>query len=255
MNFSWTFFLQHLVDPSSLYLEGLWLTLSLSVIAQFFGTTLGFAVALGRLSALAPVRIAAGFYVWVMRGTPLLVQIVFIYTGFAAAGIFRFQDIDLGFVVLPGNIQAGIVALSLNEGAYMGEIVRGGISAIDRGQIEAARSLGMSPALLMRRIILPQAARLIIPAAGNEFNGMLKNTTLLSVIGVPELLQVTQEITSLTFRVFELYAVVALYYLSLTTLWGVAQYHLERHFSKAFRPVSVQRREAFWRRLMSGARG
>jgi polar amino acid transport system permease protein len=252
MDFSWAFFFAHLFEPSSIYLEGLWLTLSLSVIAQLLGTVLGFTVALGRLSTLVPLRVIAGFYVWIMRGTPLLVQIVFIYTGFAAANIFRFQDIDLGFVVLPGNIQAGVLALSLNEGAYMGEIVRAGIASIDRGQIEAARSLGMSPMKVMRRIILPQATRLIIPPAGNEFNGMLKNTTLLSVIGVPELLQVTQEITSLTFRVFELYAVVALYYLSLTTLWGIAQHRLERHYSKPFRTTTEVRREAFWRRMTRG---
>jgi polar amino acid transport system permease protein len=185
-----------------------------------------------------------------MRGTPLLVQVVFIYTALAAANIFRFEDIDLGFMVLPGNIQAGIFALSLNEGAYMAEIIRAGITSVDQGQMEASKSLGMRYHLLMRRIILPQAARFIIPPLGNEFNSMLKNTTLLSVIGVPELLLATQMVTSATFKVFELYTVVALYYLSLTTLWGVVQRRIELRFGEphgrqtTLRPIG-------WRRLFA----
>lgn len=157
-------------------------------------------------------------------------QIVFIYTALAAAEIFRFQDIHLGFVVIPGNIQAGIVALSLNEGAYMTEIVRAGILAVDHGQTEAAKSLGMTYFKLMRRVILPQAVRVIVPPLGNEFNAMLKNTTLLSVIGVPEMMQVTGTQISATFRSFELLSVVALYYLTLTTLWGFAQGAIDRRF-------------------------
>ena len=157
----------------------------------------------------------------------------------AAGGIFRFEDIDLGFVVIPGNIQAAIVALSLNEGAYMTEIIRAGILAVDNGQTEAAKSLGMTYFKLMRRIILPQAIRVIVPPLGNEFNAMLKNTTLVSVIGVPELLLATQMITSATFRVFELYTVVALYYLTLTTLWGFVQAWLERRYGEPSRSVAL----------------
>jgi polar amino acid transport system permease protein len=217
--------------------------------SQALGTVFGLAVALGRLAPLRLLRLVTGAYVWVMRGTPLLVQIVFIYTGLAAANIFRFEDIDLGFITLPGNVQAGIIALSLNEAAYMSEIIRAGISAVDRGQAEAAKSLGMTPVLMMRRIILPQAIRLIIPPLGNNFNAMLKNTTLLSVIGVPELLLATQMVTSATFRVFELYAVVALYYLSLTTLWGLVQHYLERRFSAPF-AVTATARPPLWRRTL-----
>ncbi|PRH84943.1 amino acid ABC transporter permease [Labrys okinawensis] len=234
MNFNWAFFFHYLLEPSSIYLHGLWLTLSISIVAQIVGTSLGLFVALGRLSSWRILQAFAAFYVWVMRGTPLLVQIVFIYTALAAAGILRFHDIDFGFMMLPGNVQAGIIALSLNEAAYMGEIIRAGITSIDRGQTEAAKSLGMTPAKLLRRIILPQAARIIIPPLGNNFNGMLKSTTLLSVIGVPELLLATQMVTSATFRVFELYSVVALYYLSLTTLWGFLQRIIEARFSTPF---------------------
>src|SRR5262249_56028117 len=135
----------------------------------------------------------------------------------------RCEEMDVGLVKLGGKSQAGIVALTLNEAAYMAEIIRAGISSVDVGQVEASKSLGMTYSHYMRRIVLPQAARVVVPPLGNEFNGMLKNTTLLSVIGVPELLLATQMVTSATFRVFELYLVVACYYLTLTTLWGVVQ--------------------------------
>jgi polar amino acid transport system permease protein len=252
MIFNWSVFFHYLLEPSSIYLHGLWLTLSISVVSQFIGTTLGLFAALGRLSRLRILRGLAGFYVWVMRGTPLLVQIVFIYTALAAANIIHFHDIDLGFMVLPGNVQAGIIALSLNEAAYMCEIIRAGINSIDRGQTEAAKSLGMTPGLLLRRIILPQAARVIIPPLGNNFNSMLKSTTLLSVIGVPELLLATQMVTSATFRVFELYSVVALYYLSLTTLWGFLQRLIEERYSA---PFAETRSKPTRRSLLAGMFG
>ncbi len=235
MNFDWAFFWHYLFQPTSVYLHGLWLTLSLSVISQGLGTLIGVVAALGTQSRFRAVRALVAFYIWLMRGTPLLVQIVFIYTALAAGNIFRFEDINLGFVVIPGNIQAAIMALSLNEGAYMTEIIRAGILSVDGGQTEAAKSLGMTYFKLMRRIILPQAIRVIVPPLGNEFNAMLKNTTLVSVIGVPELLLATQMVTSATFRVFELYTVVALYYLTLTTLWGFVQSAIERRFGESSR--------------------
>ena len=122
----------------------------------------------------------------------------------------------------------------------MAEIIRAGITSVDAGQTEAAKSVGMTYGLLMRRIILPQAARFVLPPLGNEFNAMLKNTTLVSVIGVPELLLTTETLTSATFRVFELYSVVALYYLTLTTLWGVMQGWIERRFSEPATKTVVQ---------------
>jgi polar amino acid transport system permease protein len=254
MIFNWSVFFHYLLEPSSVYLHGLWLTLSISVVSQLIGTSLGLCVALGRLSRLRWLQVLAGLYVWVMRGTPLLVQIVFIYTALAAANIIHFHDIDLGFMVLPGNVQAGIVALSLNEAAYMCEIIRAGINSIDRGQSEAAKSLGMTPGRLLRRIILPQAARVIIPPLGNNFNSMLKSTTLLSVIGVPELLLATQMVTSATFRVFELYSVVALYYLSLTTLWGFLQQVIEDRYSVPFADTSQKpSRRSFFADIFGGA--
>ncbi|WP_275629956.1 amino acid ABC transporter permease [Pseudomonas sp. 273] len=233
MNFSWDVFWQYLLKPSDIYLYGLWLTCVIAVSAMLLGCVLGLLAALMRLSSNPLLQYPVRFYVWLMRGTPLLVQIVFLYTALAAGGVFRFEDLDLGLFVLPGNIQAAIIALGLNEGAYMAEIIRAGIGAVDKGQYEAGRSLGMTFAKLMRRIVLPQAFRVIVPPLGNEFNVMLKNTTLVSVIGVQELLLSTQMVTSATFRVFELYLVVAIYFLLLTTLWGFFQRWLEKRFGRS----------------------
>ncbi|MDF3868546.1 amino acid ABC transporter permease [Pseudomonas denitrificans (nom. rej.)] len=233
MNFSWDVFWQYLLRPSDIYLYGLWLTCMIAVSAMLLGCVLGLMAALMRLSSNPLLQYPVRFYVWLMRGTPLLVQIVFLYTALAAGGIFRFEDLDLGLFILPGNIQAAIIALGLNEGAYMAEIIRAGIGAVDKGQYEAGKSLGMTFPKLMRRIVLPQAFRVIVPPLGNEFNVMLKNTTLVSVIGVQELLLSTQMVTSATFRVFELYLVVAIYFLALTTLWGFFQRWLEVRFGKS----------------------
>lgn len=242
MNFNWDIFWSYLLQPSDVYLYGLWLTCSIAVMSMLLGTVIGLFAALMRMSSNPLLQYPVRVYVWLMRGTPLLVQIVFLYTALAAGGIFRFEDIDLGWAILPGSIQAGIIALSLNEGAYMAEIIRAGIGAVDKGQYEAGRSLGMTYPKLMRRIVLPQAFRVIVPPIGNEFNVMLKNTTLVSVIGVQELLLSTQMVTSATFRVFELYLVVAIYFLLLTTLWGFFQSWLENRVGKSERRESARSR-------------
>ncbi|MBZ9781228.1 amino acid ABC transporter permease [Pseudomonas sp. REP124] len=254
MNFNWDVFWQYLLQPSDVYLTGLWLTCLISVSAMLLGCVLGLIAALMKLSSNPFLQYPVRLYVWLMRGTPLLVQIVFLYTALAAGGIFRFEDIDLGWIVVPGNIQAAIIALGLNEGAYMAEIIRAGIGAVDKGQYEAGRSLGMTFPKLMRRIVLPQAFRVIVPPLGNEFNVMLKNTTLVSVIGVQELLLSTQMVTSATFRVFELYLVVAIYFLALTTLWGFFQRWLETRFGQSDRPAPAANR-MFGRNTMKLLRG
>jgi polar amino acid transport system permease protein len=227
IQFNWEFFWRYLLQPSGFYIGALGLTIVLAVVSQFFGAVLGTITAMGRLSNVWVFNRVAGFYTWIMRGTPLLVQIVFVYTALPAAGIFRFSDISFAGLTIPGNIEAGVIALSINEGAYMGEIIRAGILSVDPGQAEAAKSLGMTYWMTMRGIILPQAARVIVPPLGNDFNAMLKSTTLVSVIGVQELLFTTQTLTATTFRVFELYLVVALYYLLLTTIWGQVQNRIE----------------------------
>lgn len=231
MHFDWPYFWHQLVDPGGAFLEGLWLTILVSTCGQAMGLAIGLPMALARRSRRTTLSYAARSYILVMRGTPLLVQIVFIYTGLAAAGILRFHDWHAGFFSLSGNVQAGIVALGLNEGAYMAEIFRAGIEAVDPGQAEAAKALGMPPLTILRFVVLPQALRVVLLPIGNQFNIMLKNSTLVSIIGVPELLLVTETINSATFRTFELYTVVGLYFLSLTTLWGFVQRAIEARFA------------------------
>ena len=231
MHFDWPYFLSQLLTPSGAFVTGLWLTVVMALCALVLGMLLGLGIAQARMSKYATLRHAASAYIWIMRGTPLLVQIVFIYTGLAAAAVYRFEDITLFDVTLPGSLQAGILALGLNEAAYMSEIFRAGILAVDRGQFEAAKSLGMPPLMMMRHVVLPQALRVILLPIGNQFNILLKNTTLVSVIGVSEMLLVTETINSATFRTFELYSVLGLYFLALTSLWTLFMGWAERRLT------------------------
>ena len=228
MHFDWAYFWSQLLTPSGAFVTGLWLTIVMAFFAQIVGIILGLGIAQARMSKYAVPRHAASVYIWAIRGTPLLVQIVFIYTGLAAANIYRFEDITFFDVTFPGSLQAGIFALGLNEAAYMSEIFRAGISAVDRGQFEAAKSLGMPPWMMMRHVVLPQALRVILLPIGNQFNILLKNTTLVSVIGVSEMLLVTETINSATFRTFELYSVLGIYFLVLTSLWTLFMGWAER---------------------------
>src|SRR6476619_2566204 len=151
------------------------------------------------------LRIISYFYVLVVRGTPLIVQIFFVYYGASLLlGFDLFpRTVNFGVVSIDGVVVAGTVALAVNEGAFMSEIIRAGVGAVDRGQMEAAKSVGMSPTLAMRRIVLPQAARIIVPPLGNEFNNMLKTTSLLTFIGVRELFQDADIRYSATFKPVE----------------------------------------------------
>ncbi|MGC8530983.1 MAG: amino acid ABC transporter permease [Acidiphilium sp.] len=233
MHFDWSYFWHQLLQPNSAFLQGLWLTLLISIGGQVIGLLIGLPAALARRSTNKLLTWPARTYILLMRGTPLLVQIVFIYTGLAAAGILRFHDIHLGGMVLAGNVQAGILALGLNEGAYMAEIFRAGIDAVDPGQTEAAKSLGMTPTKILRYVVLPQAFRIILLPIGNQFNIMLKNSTLVSVIGVSEMLLVTETINSATFRTFELYSVLAIYFLILTSIWGLIMRLVEQRMDRS----------------------
>jgi polar amino acid transport system permease protein len=226
----WSIFWRSIFQPDGLILSGLWLTVSIAVISQTLGLILGILAALGRMAKAWPLRAVAGIYIWLFRGTPLLVQIMLVYFGLPAVGLYDFPTFTIpGInVAVPNAVQAGIVALSLNEGAYMAEIVRAGILSIDPGQTEAAKSLGMTYGQTMRRIVLPQAARVIIPPLGNEFNNMLKTTSLLSVIAVEEIFRVAQAANSATFKTFEAYLGVAIYYLAMTTIWSTIQGTIER---------------------------
>ena len=245
----WHILWQRIFHPDHVFARALWATIYISVLAQLLGVALGLILAFMRMSRFLPLRLLSGLYVLIFRGTPLIVQIFFVY--FGANLLFGFnlipRTVNFGLFHMDGAAFAGIVALGLNEGAYMREIIRAGIDAVDKGQMEAAKSLGMPHRVAMWRVVLPQATRFIIPPLGNEFNGMLKSTTLVSVIGVPELLLTTETLTSATFRVFELYAVVALYYLTLTTVWGFIQARIEAAFAAPY--GREEKRAAFGERI------
>jgi polar amino acid transport system permease protein len=235
VHFAWPYFWHQLFDPSGAFLQGLWLTILISFVAEIMGLGIGLPLALARRARFRLLQYPARAYIHLMRGTPLLVQIIFIYTGLAAAQLVRFQDIHLGPFTLAGNVQAGILALGLNEAAYMAEIFRSGIDAVDTGQTEAAKSLGMRPAQVLWLVVLPQALRIVLLPIGNQFNILLKNSTLVSVIGVSEMLLVTETINSATFRTFELFSVLAIYFLVLTSIWSLVLIWLEHRMSAADR--------------------
>lgn len=232
LQFDVDFFLRFVFQPSPALLSGLVITVVVAVTAQLTGALLGTLSALAGMSRITVVRAISATYVWFFRGTPLLVQLFLIYFGtpYLLGGFDLFpRDVSLfGFLDLRGAVLAGYVALSVNEGAYMSEIVRAGILSVDPGQTEAAKSLGMTYGLTMRRIVLPQALRVIVPPLGNEFNNMLKTTSLMSVIAVEEVFRVAQAANSATFKSFEAYFGVALYYLALTTIWSAIQGVIER---------------------------
>jgi polar amino acid transport system permease protein len=232
LHFNSSFFWNHLIHPPSVFLQGLWTTVYLAVISQTLATILGLLLALARRSKIVPLRAVTWLYTWIFRGTPLLVQLVMIYYGLAAVGLYRFSNISVVGFVIPGVVQAAVVTFTLNEAAYMGEIIRAALSAVDPGQLEAAMSTGMTPNQGMRLVVIPQAIRFVVPPLGNDFNAMMKNTSLASVIGVSEMFLVTQEVSSSTFNTFEIYAVAALYYLALTTVWGVIQAAIERRIDR-----------------------
>jgi polar amino acid transport system permease protein len=207
--------------------HGAGVTIVLAVLAQLLGIVLGLFTALARLSR-SPVPILkwiAGLYIWLFRGTPLLVQLAFVY--FAVPQM-------TGDRLVIGEFQSALIALSLNEGAYMAEIIRAGIMSVDAGQTEAAQSLGMTGWMTMRRIVLPQAVRFIIPPTGNEFISMLKNTSLAYYISTQEIFFQATQIASATFKYFELLSVVSVWYLAMTTVATFFQGILERRFERGF---------------------
>ncbi|HET8786124.1 MAG TPA: amino acid ABC transporter permease [Candidatus Limnocylindrales bacterium] len=231
--YDWSLFVDSIIHPDGLILFGIWLTISISIVSQLIGVVLGVFGALGRMSRFLPFRLVANFYVWFLRGTPLLVQLTFFYFGLSVTKLYTWPPINLLGVVIPSEVQAGVFALGLNEGAYMTEIVRAGILSVDRGQMEAAKSLGMTYGQAMRRIILPQAARIIVPPLGNEFNNMLKTTSLLVILGnVPELYVTFSRKNGSLFHPFELFLAAAFWYLVLTTIWSLFQTWIERRLAR-----------------------
>jgi polar amino acid transport system permease protein len=219
-------------------LEGLELTLELTVIAMAIGIVLGVLLAVMRLSPNKLVSGVSWLYIWFFRGTPVLVQIFFWYyiaalypkIGLGVPFGPAFVHIDANTAVTP--FLAGILALGLNEGAYMAEIVRAGIISVDEGQADAARSLGMTRLQTMRRIVLPQAMRVIIPPTGNETISMLKTTSLVSTIAVGDLLYHVDAIYSVNFKTIPLLIDASVWYLVCTSVLYVGQHYLERHYGR-----------------------
>jgi polar amino acid transport system permease protein len=216
--FQWDQVVYYLFQDRNLYfLQAAWITLWISVVAQTIGVILGLLLALMRTAKSPLLNWPAGAYIWFFRGSPLLMQVLLLWDGLP-----QISGIKLS------AITCVLVSFSLNEGAYMSEIIRAALSSIDPGQMEASKALGMRYSLAMRRIILPQAVRVIIPPLGNEFNNMLKTTSIASVIGVMELTNTAQVYGSQDFIIFELLIVATVYYLILTTLWEFVQRWIER---------------------------
>jgi polar amino acid transport system permease protein len=219
-------------------LQGLLVTLELTVVAMFVGVVLGTVIAVMRLSENPLLRGAATAYVGLFRGTPILVQLLFwFFLGTVLPQISLGVPFGPSFVSVPTNtlitqFAAAILGLGLNEAAYMAEIVRAGIGSVDRGQTEAAEALGMSPLTTYRRVVLPQAGRLIVPPTANETISMLKLTSLCLVIGLPELTTTAQLIYGRNFQQIPLLIVASIWYLVLTTLLTIVQTRIERRMSR-----------------------
>lgn len=241
-------------------LSGVVLTLVLTIIAMLVSTVLGALLAVMRLAKNPVMNVLAWLYVWVFRGTPLLIQIVF----WGYLGLL-YSQISLGipftdFTVFSVNTNtlipaftAGLLAMTLNQAAYSAEIIRAGMLSVDAGQHEAAYSVGMSPAFTLLKVVLPQAMRVIIPPMGNETISMLKNTSLLSVIAVLELYTVATQISSQNLHQVELLIVVSCWYLLLTSVLSIPQYYLERYYGRGNArqqaPTPIDR---FWTALGHG---
>jgi polar amino acid transport system permease protein len=220
-------------------LKGAWHTVLLALLAQCIGVILGILLAALRMSENPVSRSMSWLYVWFFRGTPLLVQLIF---WFNIGLVFAHVSLTIPIVnwtifststnTLVTPFGAALLGLALNEAAYMAEIVRGGLIGVDHGQTEAAYALGMTPRMTLRRIVLPQAIRIIIPPTGNEFINMLKTTSLASVIAYDDLLNGAQSIYNTNLQTLELLMVASIWYLVMTTVLSINQFYLERHYAR-----------------------
>ena len=232
-------------------MSGVWTTLWLTVTAMVLGVLLGIVLAVMRLSPNPVLSGTAWFYIWVFRGTPVLVQLVI-------CGNLNslYRQISLGIPFGPEwftfetrnlipPVAAALLGLALNEAAYMSEIIRAGILSVDEGQSEAASALGMSRMQTLRRVVLPQAMRVVVPPTGNETISMLKTTSLVAYVPYVELFFQTSAIGSRTFNPFPMLVTASLWYLAMTSVLMVAQYYIERYYARgsvrALPPTPVQR--------------
>jgi len=249
-NIDWPTVREYLFKP--LVLMGLWRTIELTFVCMAVGAAGGVMLAVMRLSDNPVLSWIAWGYIWFFRGTPVYVQIILwanigvLWTTFYAG--LPFTGIVLGSTpsgpLVSNLFVVAVLALGLNEAAYAAELVRAGIISVDAGQMEAASSLGMSPTLTMRRIVLPQAMRVIIPTFGNETISMLKTTSLLAVIGGGvELFGRLQNIYAQTFQIMPLLVVACIWYLVVTSILTLGQARLEAHFGKGFGMQETQQAE------------
>lgn len=208
---------------TSFLLEAAWMTLELTVLSLILGLILGLIACLMKISTIKPIVWLADFYIWVIRGTPMLVQLFLIYFGLPQIGI------QLSAFV------SAVLALGINAGAYIAEIYRGGIMSVPKGQMEAAESLGMSYTQIMRRVILPQAFRVSVPALGNQAIMMLKDSSLASLVTVSELMMVSQRFASSNYAFIEFYISAAILYLLMTTVFSFILNKVEYRLSASER--------------------
>jgi polar amino acid transport system permease protein len=223
VEFEWDVVWRFLFNP--LIREGAWRTIQVAVFAQVLGVLLGLSFALMRISRNSLTNGVAGFYVWFFRGTPVLLQLYILYYG--VPQFFDNQTLTMELTAF----RAAIIAFGVNEGAYMTEIMRAGILSVESGQMDAAKSLGMTQFQAMRHVVLPQALRVVMPPTGNEFIAMLKNTSLASTIALVELLGAARLIYAPSYDIMELLVVAAIWYLAMTTVFSLAQAELERVLS------------------------
>ncbi|WP_327247171.1 amino acid ABC transporter permease [Streptomyces sp. NBC_01320] len=209
-------------------LRGLGLTLWLTALVMVLGFALGTLLAVLRLSTNRVLQAVSWGYVWLFRSTPILVQLLFWFN----IGALYPQILGIRTVNLLGPVTVAVIGLTLHEAAYAAEVVRGGILSVERGQIEAAQSLGLGAWRRLRRIVLPQAMRSIVPPAGNMLIGTLKGTSIVSVIAVQDLLYSVQLVYHRTYQVIPLLLVATLWYVAVTSLLGIGQHYIERHYAR-----------------------
>ncbi|MET0428639.1 MAG: amino acid ABC transporter permease, partial [Microvirga sp.] len=235
-NFGWPIVAEWFTARS--ILQGLTVTLGLTVVAMIIGTAIGLVLAVMRMSDDTLFRSLAGLFIWFFRGTPLLVQLIFWYnlsTLFPQIAI----AVPFGPTLASWNtndlitpMTAAIAGLSLNEAAYMAEVIRGGLLSVDKGQVEATDAFGMTRTRALRRIILPQAMRSIIPPTGNQLISMIKATSLVSVIAMSDLLYSVQAVYNRTFEVIPMLMVAVIWYLVITSVLNVGQGFIERYYAR-----------------------
>lgn len=215
------------VEYRYLYIDGLLTTLKMSILAVALGTLLGALFASGKMSRLAPIRWLCSGYITIVRSTPLLVQVMIIYYASLNIGIRVFSDTQQNAFFW------GMLAVALNSGAYMSEIIRSGIGAVDGGQLEAARALGMKKMQAMRHVVLPQAVRNILPALGNEFVTIIKETSIMNIVGIADIMFRAKDVGSQTFRYMDAYIIAAVLYFALVFPLSKLMAYFERRMNKS----------------------